>query len=148
MHCTWMTVSWRAGGDRNAICKGTDSTPSLVILANGMWLYTHACRHWMYDKSIVKSYTRCFFRPFKVRCIVQESHIYHRVGGSLLHQNPLSIISANFHLPTTLLNSFQSIVVLNFRSFIRKRLWNEETHRSFATTRLNAIMGILMVEQI
>ncbi len=37
-----------------------------------------------------------FFRHFKVRWIVQESPIYHRVEGSLLYQNPLAVNSAKF----------------------------------------------------
>ncbi len=36
------------------------------------------------------------FRHFKIRGIVQESAIYHRVEGSLLCQNPLSVKSAKF----------------------------------------------------
>ncbi len=54
-------------------------------------------------------YPRCFFRHLQVRWIVQESPIYHRVEESLLYQNPLSVNLANFHFPTILLNSFQSL---------------------------------------
>ncbi len=37
-----------------------------------------------------------FLRHFKVRWIVQEIPIYHRVEESLLYQNPRSVNSANF----------------------------------------------------
>ncbi len=36
------------------------------------------------------------FKRFQVRSIVQESPIYHRVEGSLLFQNPMSLNSAKF----------------------------------------------------
>ncbi len=36
-----------------------------------------------------------FSRHVKVRWIVHESHIYHRVEKSLLYPNPLSVNSAN-----------------------------------------------------
>ncbi len=38
------------------------------------------------------------FRHFKVRWIVEESPVYHRVEGSLLYQNPLSVNSKNLPL--------------------------------------------------
>ncbi len=88
------------------------------------------------------------FRHLNVRNIVHGSPIYHRVEGSLLYHNPLSVNSTKFHFSTILFTSFQTLIGWNFRSFIRKNLKLENIIFHFMNTRLNAIMGIQIVGSI
>ncbi len=61
-------------------------------------------------------YARHFFRQFQVCCDVKESHTYHRVEGSMLYQNPLSVNFGKKKLPAIQLNSFQPLKTGLFRS--------------------------------
>ncbi len=61
-----------------------------------VWNWTINCHNFIILLSYAQDSARCFFMHVEVRWIVQESPIYHRVEGSLLYMNPLSVNSANF----------------------------------------------------
>ncbi len=123
-------------------------SPYTICFAKRDWFVLRALKIWLKRFYIVPN-IRCFFRHFYVRWIVQESSIYHRVEGSSLYQNPLSVNSAKFSLPTILLYSFQSLIFWSIKSFTRKK--NRKLKKikfHFTTTRLNAVMGIQMLGSI
>ncbi len=80
---------------------------------------------------------RVLFRHFKVRWIVQESPIYHRVEGKRLYQNQLSVSSAKYSF-SRYTTSFISVTE-NWGLGAWERITNQSCMKS-ATLTLNIVV--------